>query len=200
MDQLINIWQCLHSDHDATDKKYKPEDLIPQVVKLEKNQKKVLSFKTYISVSLLIMLLIIFFTQFPLAFSSILGIGIITISILAGVISLNRLRFRILDEERSLSTHSLIEVVEAKIKTEQRLFRVYLPLLLLVVILGINLMYMDFLSELEIRTRILYHLVLSVSMVVAFLLGLSVRIKRYKKRFLPLLNQIRKLKSALNTQ
>ena len=200
MDQLINIWQCLHSDHDAMDKKYKPEDLIPQVIRLEKNQKKVLLFKTYGSVSLLIMLLLIFFTQFTLAFNSLLGIGIITTSILSGVIALNRLRFRISDKERSLSTRSLVEAVEAKIKIERKLFRVYLPLLLLCVIMGINLMYLEFLGDLDTPTRVLYHLVLSAGMVVAFLLGLSVRIKRYRKRFLPLLDRIQKLKGVLNSQ
>jgi len=59
-------------------------------------------------------------------------------------------------------------------------------------------MYLEYFLELETRTRILYHLILSVGMAVAFFLGLSVRIKRYKKRFLPLLNRIQKFKSAMS--
>jgi hypothetical protein len=199
MDQLIEIWQGMHTDQRNMDKKYTSGDLIPQVVKLEKNQKKVLLFKTYGATSILIMLLIIFLSQFPLELNGILGMGIITASIMATVIILNRLRFIISDEERSLSTRLLIAVIETKIKTERKLFTIYLPLMLLFVILGINLMYFEYLTELETRTRILYHSILTISMVVAFLFGLSIRIKRFKKRFMPLLNRIQKFKSAVNT-
>jgi len=200
MDQLIEIWQSAHTDQRNMDKKYKPEDLIPQVIKLEKNQKKVIQSKTYITISILFVLLIIYFSKFPVEINSALGIGILVTSILGSVISLNKLRFKISDEERSLSMHTLVGVIESKIKTERKLFTVYLPVILIIVILGINMMYIDFLSELETRTRIFYHGILTVSMLIAFLLGLSVRIRRFKKRFLPLLNRIQKLKSALDNQ
>ena len=198
MDQLIEIWQSVHTDQDKMDKKYKPADLIPQVSKLEKNQKKVLQYKTYGSISILFMVLIIFLSQFTLVFNSILGIGVITASILGSVIILNRLRFKISDEERSLSTNTLVKVIEAKIETERKIFTIYLPILLLIIILGINLMYFEYLAELETRTRIIYHMILTISMVVAFFIGLSIRIKRFKKRFLPLLNRIQKFRSAVN--
>lgn len=197
MDQLIEIWQSAHIG-ERMDKKYKPEDLIPQVVKLEKNQRKVLLFKTYGSMVILFMMGIIFLSQFALELNSILGIGIITTSVLGSVIILNRLRFKISDEERSLSTSRLIEVIETKIKIERKLFTVYLPLILLLIILGLNLMYFEYLTELQTRTRIFYHLVLTISMVIAFLLGLSVRIKRFRKRFLPLLRRIQKFNYELN--
>jgi hypothetical protein len=197
MDQLIEIWQTVHTDQRNMDRKYKPKDLIPQVIKLEKNQKKVLLFKTYGSISILFMVLIIFFSQFNLVLNSILGIGVITASILGSVILLNRLRFRITDEERSLCTNTLVEVLETKIKSERKLFTLFLPIILLFIILGINLMYLEFLTELETRTRIIYHIMLTISMIVAFFLGLSIRIKRYKKRFLPLLNRIQKFKSTV---
>ncbi len=197
MDQLIEIWQTVHTDQRNMDKQYKPEDLIPQVIRLEKNQVKVLRFKTYGATSILFLVLIIFVSQFNLVLNSILGISMITVSILGSVILLNRLRFKITDEERSLSTHTLVDVMENKIKSERKLFTLYLPIILVFIILGINLMYLDFLSELETRTRIFYHMILSISMVVAFFLGLSIRIKRYKKRFLPLLNRIQKFKNTV---
>jgi len=197
MDQLIEIWQSLHTE-ERMDKKYKPEDLIPQVVKLEKNQKKVLLFKTYGSMVILSMLLIIFLSQFTLELNGIIGIGIITTSILGTVIIINKLRFKISDEERSLSTRRLIEVIENKIKIERKLFAVFLPLILLLIILGINLMYFEYLTGLETRTRIFYHLMLTISMVIAFLLGVSVRIKRFRKRFLPLLQRIQNFNYEVN--
>jgi len=198
MDQLIDIWQSVGTDQRNMDKKYKAEDLIPQIVRLEKNQRKVLQFKTIGALSVMFILLLFFFTQFTLSLNGIIGIGILSTSILAVVIILNRLRFRISDQERSLSMHNLLEVTESKIKTEQRLFTIYLPLFLLFVILGINLMYVEYFIEMETRTRIFYHTILTISMVVAFLLGLSIRIKRFRKRFHPLLNRIHKFKSDLD--
>ena len=123
MEQLIEIWQSVQTDQSKTDKKYKPEDLFPQVIKLEKNQKNVLLFKTLSSISILFLLIMVFITQFTLALNGIIGIGIITISILGSVILLNRLRFRISDEERSLSTNSLVQVVETKIKNEEKIYK-----------------------------------------------------------------------------
>ncbi len=198
MDQLIDIWQSVSTDQRNMDKRYKADDLIPQIVKLEKNQKKVLQFKTLGALSVLFILLLFFFSRFTPSLNGIIGIGIISTSIVAVVIILNRLRFRISDEERSLSTHTLLDVMEAKIKTEQRLFTIYLPLFLLFVILGMNMMYIEFFTGMGTRARIFYHMILTVSMVLAFLLGLSVRIKRFRRRFQPLLNRIHEFKSTLD--
>ena len=197
MDQLIEIWQTVGTDQRNMDRKYKPEDIIPQVVKLEKNQKKVMLFKTYGSTSILFVVLIFFLSQFSLVLNSLLGIGLISASILGSIILLNRLRFKISDEERSMSTHRLVEVLETKIKTERKIFILYLPIMLLFIILGINLMYFEFLAELETGTRIFYHLLLTISMVIAFLFGLFIRIKRFRKRFLPLLERLQKFRNAV---
>jgi hypothetical protein len=197
MDQLIEIWQTVGTDQRDMDRTYKAEDLIPQVVRLEKNQRKVMLFKTYGSTSILFVVLIIFLSRFSLVLNSLLGLGLISASILGSIIMLNRLRFRISDEERSLSTHMLLEVVENKIKTERKIFTLYLPVILLFIILGINLMYLESLSGLEISTRIFYHVLLTISMVIAFFLGLTIRIRRFRKRFLPLLDQLRKFRDAM---
>jgi hypothetical protein len=121
---------------------------------------------------------------------------LISAGILGSIVIINRLRFKISDEERSLSTHRLVEVLENKIKTERKIFTLYLPIILLFIILGINLMYLEYLSELGTGTRIFYHTLLTLSMMVAFFVGISVRIKRFKKRFLPLLDRLEKFRSA----
>ena len=111
---------------------------------------------------------------------------------------LNRLRFKITNEERSLPTLLLVDVAERKIKTERKIFTVYLPLFMLVALTGFNFMNLDFFRDEESRTRILYHLVLTGGITLSFFIGLSVRIKRFRKQFLPLLDLIRKLKVEFN--
>ena len=197
MDQLIEIWQRVGTDQRDMDMNYTSEDLIPQVIKLEKNQKKVMLFKTYGSTSLLFVILFLFVSQFSLVLNSLIGIGLICASILGSIIILNRLRFKITDEERSLSTHRLVEVLEGKIRTERKIFTRYLPIILLFIIMGINLMYFEYLSDLGTGTRLFYHALLTLGMMVAFFVGISVRIKRFNQRFLPLLDRLEKFRKSI---
>jgi hypothetical protein len=141
-------------------------------------------------------LLILFLNRMEYTFFSILGIGIFTTSVVASVLILNRLRFRITDEDRSSSTLDLAAISERKIMTERRIFTWHLPVFILVAVAGINLMYADIFSGEESGTRILYHLVLSGTLILAAAAGLSVRIRRFRKRFLPLLERIRRFKEA----
>lgn len=94
--------------------------------------------------------------------------------------------------------HKLVDVTAAKLKTERKIFTVYLPIFLLFVILGLNLIYIDYFVDLETNMRILYHLIISAILVVAFLLGLLIRIRRFNKRFLPILTRIMKFKNEMN--
>ena len=110
------------------------------------------------------------------------------------MIVLNKLRFRITHEERSLSTLQLVDITEHKINKERKIFTLYLPLFILVALGGLNLMYLDLFGVEEISTRILYHLALTTGIALSFVVGISVRIKRFHKQFLPLLERIRKFK------
>ena len=77
---------------------------------------------------------------------------------------------------------------------ERKLFTLYLPLFVVVALSGFNLMYLDlFLGE-DRGTRILYHLLMSGSVLIGFVVGLTVRIKRFHKQFLPVLERIKKFK------
>jgi hypothetical protein len=198
MDQLIEIWQSTGTDQGKMDRKYSAEDLMPQIIKLEKNQKKVLSFKTYTVLSLVFVFMLVFFAQSTLSLTGCLGIGIVTVSILVSVLIFNSLRFRISDEERTFSMLKLLDVTAKKLKTERKIFTIYLPLFLLIIIFGLNLFYVDYFIDLEIRLRILYHLIITAGLIVAFVLGLLVRIRRFNKRFLPLLTRIMKFKKTMS--
>jgi hypothetical protein len=159
-----------------------------------KKQQNLLRFKTLSVLILLPAIIILFLNLGTLTPVSILGIGIFTTSVLVVVVMLNRLRFRITDEERTLSTLRLAGIAEQKIRIEKKLFKIYLPLFVVVALAGFNLMYVDYFTEEETATRILYHLVMTGGLAVAFLVGLSVRIRRFQKQFLPVLERIRKFK------
>jgi len=173
---------------------YRSDDLVPQIAKLEKNQQRVLRYKTLGAMIGLAALLVVFMNRMEFTFFSILGIGIFAVSIVVSVLILNRLRFRITDEERSRSTLQLAAISERKILTERKIFTRYLPLFMSVALAGINLMYTDLFMGEETSTRILYHLVMSGSILLCAMVGLSVRIRRFRAQFLPLLERIRRFR------
>jgi len=190
MEQIIELWQQAKIDESGMDRSYQTEDLLPMIIKLEHRQQRLIRFKTLSSIILSLALLILFLNRTNITLYSGLGIGIFISSLMAVVLLLNRLRFHITYEERSLSTL----LTERKINMERKLFTLYLPLFVVVALLGFNLMYLDlFLGE-DRGTRILYHLFMSGSVLTGFVVGLTVRIKRFHKQFLPVLERIKKFR------
>jgi amino acid transporter len=194
MESLIELWQQAKIDESGMDRAYNKEEVPPQIMKLERRQQKLLMQKTLGSIIVLLALLIVFINRFSFSIYSLLGIGIFSASTIVILIILNRLRFRITIDERSLPTLQLADVAASKIRTERQIFSTYLPVFAFVALVGFNLMYLDFFREEAVGTRLLYHLVMSGVVAVLFVAGLFVRIKRFRKQFLPLLELISKFK------
>lgn len=194
MEHLAELWQQAKIDESRMDRTYRTDDLVPMIARLEKRQERLLAIKTLGSVVILAALLIVFFNRMPLSLTSLLGIGIFTVSLLTIVILLNRMRFQITHEERSFSTLQLAGVAESKIRKERKIFTTYLPLFFVVAMIGFNLMYLDFFSGEETGTRILYHVIMTTSLTLAFVAGISVRIKRFHRQFLPVLDRINRFR------
>lgn len=194
MEPIIELWQQAKIDESRMDRSYQTEDLLPMIIKLEHKQERLIRIKTLSSIVLSLALLILFLNRTSITLYSGLGIGIFIGSLMVVVVLLNRLRFHITYEERSLSTIKLAGLTERKINLERKLFTLYLPLFVVVAISGFNLMYLDLFMEEEKGTRILYHLVMSGSVLIGFVAGLSVRMKRFHKQFLPVLERIKKFR------
>ena len=194
MEHIIELWQQAKIDESRMDRTYQTEDLLPMIIKLEHKQQRLIRFKTLSSIILSLALLILFLNRTSITLYSGLGIGIFISSLMVVVVLLNRLRFHITYEERSLSTLKLAGLTEHKINMERKLFTLYLPMFVVVALSGFNLMYLDLFMEEEMGTRILYHLVMSGSVLIGFVVGLTVRIKRFHKQFLPVLERIKKFR------
>jgi hypothetical protein len=199
MEPLVELWQHATIEESRMDRTYHKEDLVPMIVHLEKKQQQLLRVKTLSVLILLPAILILFLNRGPLTLNGITGLGVLTISVLAVVILLNRLRFQINQEERGRSTLELARIAERKIHMEKKLFTTFLPLFLVVALSGFNLMIVDSLTGEEPATRVVYHLIMTGSLVLAFILGLSVRIRRFHKQFLPVLARIRKFEQEAET-
>ena len=195
MEEYMELWQQAKIDESGMDRVFNTEDLVPMIIDLEKKQERVLRFKTLGSVILLLAVLIVFLNRMPLTAFSLAGIGIFVSSVLAVVVLLNRLRFRITYEERSSSTLKLADISESRILTERKIFTTYLPLFLVLALVGVNLMYLDVFTEEEIQARIVYHVILTASLTAGFVAALRVRIRRFHKQFQPVLDRIRRFRS-----
>ncbi len=195
MEQLIELWQQAKTDESRMDSRYQEGNVIPEIIKLDRKQQKLIIQKTLLAIAILSALIVVFLNRLSFSLYSLLGIGIFILSVLFILILLNRLRFMITNEELSLPTIQLVDVAARKIRIEKKIFTTYLPLFVVVALVGFNLMNLDFFVEEEPGTRILYHLILTGSTLLAFFLGLSVRKRRFKKQFLPLLDLIHKFKT-----
>lgn len=195
MEQLIELWQQAKTDESRMDSRYQEGDVIPEIIKLDRKQQKLILQKTLIALVILSALIVVFLNRLTFSTYSLLGFGIFILSIIFILLLLNRLRFMITNEELSLPTIQLADIAAQKIRTEKKIFTTYLPLFVVVAMVGFNLMNLDFFVQEETGTRILYHLILTGSALLAFFVGLSVRIKRFKKQFLPLLDLIHKFKT-----
>lgn len=194
MEPLIELWQQAKIDESGMDRAYNKEEVPPQIMKLERRQQKLLMQKTLGSIIALLALLVVFANRVSFSIYSLIGIGIFSASTIVTLIVLNRLRFRITNDERALPTLLLADVAANKIRAERRIFSTYLPLFALVALVGFNLMYLDFFREEASGTRLLYHLIMSGIVAVLFMAGLFIRIKRFRRQFLPLLELIHKFK------
>jgi len=196
MEYIIELWQQASVDESSMDRRYASKDLVPVIMQLEKKQQRLLRFKTLSIAILLPALLIVFLNKSPLTLNSMLGIGIFFISVITVVVLLNRLRFQVTYEERSLSTLQLLSIAEKRIHNERKAFTIYLPLFAILALLGFNLMYLDLFTDEDALTRLFYHLVMSGSLALAFAAGLSIRIRRFRRQFLPVLERIRCFRDA----
>ena len=89
MEDIIELWQQASIDESRVDREYQKEDLVPMIMNLEKQQQRVLRFKTLSILILLPAILILFLNRTAYSLSSILGIGIFTVSVIAVAILLN---------------------------------------------------------------------------------------------------------------
>jgi amino acid transporter len=199
MEDLQLLWQKADLAGLSMDKKFRPDDLIPQIAKLEKDQERLLAFKTSAAIGLMLILTAMFITRMEFSWVRVTGIGIFLTGLVVILVLLNRWRFRISRQERSLATTELVSVVEKKIERERRVFTTYLPLFGAVALSGFNLVYFDYFTDLDTGTRILYHGILTGSLLIAFMIGLSVRIRRFRHRFEPILDRIRRFRHQISS-
>lgn len=193
------LWQKADLTGLSMDKIFRPDDLIPQIAKLEKDQERLLAFKTSAAIGLILILVTLFISRMEFSWVRVTGIGIFLIGVLVILVLLNRWRFRITHQERSLATTELVSVVEKRIERERRLFTTFLPLFGVVALSGFNLMYFDYFTDLSTGTRLLYHGILTGSLLIAFLIGLSIRIRRFRHRFEPILDRIRRFRLQISS-
>ena len=194
MEEIKEIWQIAKLEEKGMDRPYNPDELIPVIIRLERSQLKLIQLKTIASLVTLSALVVLYLNRYTLSTVSLAGLTIFLASVVFVLLLLNRWRFRITNEERSLPTMDLVDITEAKILRERKIFTTYLPLFALVALTGFNLIYLEYFSALETATRILYHTVITGSIAIAFVLGLSVRIKRFMNQFRPILDRIRRFR------
>jgi tellurite resistance protein TehA-like permease len=102
----------------------------------------------------------------------------------------NRLNF-------SLQTSDFIDLAMDKLNKQKKVFRSIFPFLVIGLIVGLNLLYLDLLTDLSVGLRLIYHLCVSVIMVGLIPIGFKIRNWKFKKENQPVIDDLLNFKREI---
>ena len=106
-------------------------------------------------------------------------------------------QFRIDQLNFSLKTSEFIDSVIGKLNNQKKLFKFHFPLLVIGLIIGINILYLEVLAELDLQIRILYHIVGSTFITLFIPLGQKIRKWKFGREQQPVINDLIDFKNEI---
>lgn len=123
-----------------------------------------------------------------------LGVGCIFISTLVFMIIYWKIQFRSSSLKHDLPQNEFINDAIFQMKQHRirfvKLFRAYVCLL----ILGINLVYLDLLKDENIANQFSLHLGITILLIITYILGLKMRKKKFNRDFKPIIDELESIK------
>jgi F0F1-type ATP synthase assembly protein I len=197
IEELQDTWQK-QAVSDVADYNTTSKSIIEKIKTTERKIYRINIFKT---VGLLIIFSILFYMMKEIEDKSILlylGTGIIAISTIVFLIIYWKNQFRIKKLNFNLPELKFIDDSIEKIRSQKSFFQRLFLYLIICMILGINIIYFDLLSEYRSSIRLNFHLLYSLLFVGLYFIGLKIREKKFKKELQPLIDDMLELKNELN--
>lgn len=188
---LQNIWQSQKFTKDKHDNKIIPgSSIIVRLKKFEKQQLRINLIKTVLLVSI-----ICSFVWYLLKFKSLSAMLLVSLLWIVACLAIFMVyywknQFRIDQINFSLSTSEFTNSVIRKLNIQKKLFNFHFPLLVIGLIIGINMLYLDVLANLGTQTRILYHIVGSIFIGLFIPIGQKIRKWKFKKEQQPVIDDL----------
>jgi len=167
------------------------------LAKVKKTERKV--FRKNLAKTIAIMVILISFTVYfyLLQISSLyswLGISVILGSTIIMMILYWNIQFKSSQLKHNLPQKEFIEDAIFQMMQQKVLFNRIFKWFVLLMIIGINILYLDLLKDTEWVQRIILHFGISLLLMVIFLLGQKIRKRKFRKEFQPLINELKAIK------
>lgn len=191
MTDIQTLWQSQTTNTVAdVNDRVKMPDIIEKFKKFEKKQLRI-----NVAKSIAVALIFLQFTvwSYHMAANSIFfsaGVIWILLVMVAFMMLYWKKQFRHKSLNLKLNTVDLLESAIQKLNEQKRLFSRYFPLLAIALLLGLNILYLDLLAEKDLLYRVLFHLGMSVFLMVVFALGLRIRKRKFRKEYQPLIDEL----------
>ncbi|MBN2423466.1 MAG: hypothetical protein JXR46_07935 [Calditrichaceae bacterium] len=190
--QLEEIWQSQKavSGNDEQRLGVTIELMADKLLAFEKKQKRITLFKV-IAISII---LSIFswqlFTFSDLSLIVVVGLGWIVFCTILFIVLYWKQRSQLENMNIAASSTDFIETALCKMKQQIHFFRIYFPFFVLALVAGVNLLYYEMLNGQDLKTRLIFHLSVSITLIIMIPIGLKIRGYKFKKDNQPLIDEL----------
>jgi len=189
--ELQNIWQNQLSVNEMEpDTKLLMRSVLN---KIKQTERKV--FRMNLAKTIAIAVILVSFTGYFYmlgirSFAGLAGITIIISNIIVMMILYWNIQFKHSSLKHELPQKKFVKDAIFRINSHKEQFARLFRWFVLFMIIGINILYLDLLKNTEVTQRIIFHVAISLFLVVVFLLGLKIRGSKFRKDFKPLIDEL----------
>lgn len=193
--QLQDLWKNLQHDQEMNiDLNKAPETILKKIKRTEKSILRINVLKTITISILLISIIWLFLNQDHKSVIGILSISMMGISIIAMVTIYWRIQFKSSDLNLHLSQNEFVDDAIFIIYKRKQQFLLLFKIFILVLILEMNLLYFDLLGSTELPVRLIYHITLTLFLLLVYIAGLKIRELKFNREFKPLIDDLIEIK------
>jgi hypothetical protein len=193
--ELEAIWQKHQPQfNESIELKLKDTGIFSKLKKLNKKHFRINLIKTIL---VAIILIFLSFAILSLKDTSIItkaGLGWIILSLFIGLTFYWKMQYNQSNLEFIDTSDLFIEKTIIKLSQQKKIITHLMPIMVSGLILGLNLIYYDLLKGEELTVRISLHILMSSFLVLIMFLGLTIRKKRFKNDFQPIIDELETIK------
>jgi len=166
------------------------DSILTKMKLTEKKVERINIVKT-IAISVIMISMICFFYAMDIGtIFSWLGLGLIMISTVVTMVLYWKIQFKSKNLNHNLSQDKFIIEAISEMRNHKKKFTKLFRVFVFFILIGINLLYVDLLTDLELAYRLGFHFGISFFLLIIFFLGLKFREKKFNREFQPLIDDL----------
>ena len=198
IDELQVLWQ--NQEMKDTPKGFSKELRNEIIEKASKTGKKIFRINILKTIGLVIIFANLIYMLYRSNIDSLfqfVGVGLMMLSTIIFMIIYWRTQFTQRKLDFSLQEYEFIDNSIKLIRNQKQLFRQQFKYFIVVIIISINIMYIDFFRDMETLTRIIFHLAYTLIFIAFYPIGLKIRERKFKKELQPLIDYLENIKDQI---